>query len=100
VKTRAAAALPLWLLVASAGLAGTLAFTAVRASRFGCAGPVTTNVIAISGIAGFGLAVGTLLLVGAVSRYRSTIPALAALSALALSTYATVAFLTNGATCS
>ena len=83
MKTRAAAALPLWILVALAGLAG--------------AG--TAGLIAVAGIAGFGLAVGTLLLVGAVSHYRSAVPALAALAALALSAYAMVAFLTSGASC-
>jgi hypothetical protein len=100
MKTRAAAALPVWLLVALAGLAGTLAFTAAQASRFGCAGSGTTNVIAVAGIAGFGLAVATLLLVGAVPSYRRAVPALAAFSVLGLSLYAIVSFLTrDGGAC-
>lgn len=97
MKTRSAAALPLWILVGSAGLAGTLAFTAVRASRVGCVSPGTADLIAVGGIAGFGLATATLLLVGAVPRYRRAVPALAAISALAVSVYAMVAFLTTDA---
>lgn len=84
-----------WLLVGSAGLAGTLAFTAARASQTGCAGSGLSNLIAVAGIGGFGLAVATLLLVGAVPRYRSLGPALVALSALGLSTYAMIAFLAH-----
>ena len=100
MKTRYAAALAQWLLVGTAGLAGTLAFTAVHASRVGCAGAGTTNLIAVGGIAGFGLSLASLLLVGAVSRHRSAAPALAALAALGLSTYALVTFLTrDGASC-
>jgi hypothetical protein len=100
VKTRSAATLAHWILVGTAGLAGTLTFTAVQASRVGCADSGTTDLIAVGGIAGFGLALASLLLVGAVSRYRSAAPALAALAALGLSTYAIVTFLTrDGATC-
>ena len=95
MKTRAAAALPLWILVGSAGLAATLAFTAVRASRIGCFSSGTADLIAVGGIAGFGLAVSTLLLVGAVPRYRRAAPAVAAISALGLSVYAMIAFLTS-----
>jgi hypothetical protein len=95
MKSRAAAALRLWLLIGSASLAGTVAFTAVRASRSGCVGSGTADLIAVAGLAGFGLAVATLLLVGAVSRYRSAAPALAAFSALALSIYAMVSLLTR-----
>ncbi len=93
MKTRTAAALPLWILVGVAGLAGTLAFTAVRGSRIGCVGSGTADVIAVVGVAGVSLAVATLLLVGAVSHFRSVPAALAAISALALSGYAMVAFL-------
>jgi hypothetical protein len=100
MKARAAAALPLWLLVGSSGLAGTLAFAAVRASRAGCVDAGIADVIAVAGIAGFGLAVATLLLVGSVPRYRSAAAALAAVSTLALSVYAMVAFLSTGASCS
>jgi hypothetical protein len=95
-----APALAHWILVGTAGLAGTLAFTAVQASRVGCAGSGTTDLIAVGGIAGFGLALASLLVVGTVSRYRSAAPALTALAALGLSTYAIVAFLTReGASC-
>lgn len=97
MKTRSAVALPLWILLGSAGLAGTLAFTAVHASRVGCVSSGTGSVIAVGGIAGFGLAVATLLLVGAVPRYRRALPALGAVSALVLSVYAMVAFLTTDA---
>jgi hypothetical protein len=97
MKTRSAVALPLWILVGSAGLAGTLAFTAVRASRVGCVSSGTADLIAVGGIAGLGLAVATLLLVGAVPRYRKALPALAAVSALVLSVYAIVTFLTTDA---
>jgi hypothetical protein len=100
VNTRSAAALAHWILVGSAALAGTLAVTAVQASRIGCAGSGTTELIAVGGTAGFGLALAALLLVGAVPRYRSAAPALAAISALALSAYAMIAFLTHdGGTC-
>jgi hypothetical protein len=100
VKASSAAALVHWILVGSAGLAGTLAFTAVQASRAGCVSSATGDLIAVAGIAGFGLALATLLLVGAVPRYRSATPALAAISALALSVYAMVALLArDGATC-
>jgi hypothetical protein len=100
VKTRSASALAHWILVGTAGLAGTLAFTAVQASRVGCADSGTTDLIAVGGIAGFGLALASLLLVGAVSRYRSAAAAVGALTALGLSTYAIVTFLTrDGASC-
>lgn len=90
-----AAALAHWILVGLAGLAGTLAFTAARATRDGCAGSGLTDVVAVTGIAGFGLALATLLLVSAVPRYRGVAPVLVALSALALSTYAMIAFLNH-----
>ena len=66
-----AAALAHWIL---AGLAGTLAFTAARATRNGCAGAGLTDVVAVTRIAGFGLALATLLLVSAVPRYRGVAP--------------------------
>jgi hypothetical protein len=100
MKMRSAVALPLWILVGSAGLAGTLAFTVVRASRSGCLGAREADLIAVAGVAGFGLGLATLLLVAAVPRYRSAAPALAALSALGVSAYAMVALLTSAATCS
>ena len=93
MKTRTAAALPLWILVGFAGLAGTLAFTAVLASEIGCVGPGTASLIAVAGVAGVSLGLATLLLVGAVARYRSVAAAVSAISALALSSYAMVAFL-------
>jgi len=100
VKTRSAATFAHWILIGTAGLAGTLAFTAVQASRVGCADSGTTDLIAVGGIAGFGLALASLLLVGAVSRYRSAAPAVGALTALGLSTYAIITFLTrDGASC-
>ena len=97
MKTRSAVALPLWILVGSAGLAGTLAFTAVHASRIGCVSSGTADLIAVGGVAGFGLSIATVLLVGAVHRHRRALPALAAVSALVLSVYAIVAFLTTDA---
>jgi hypothetical protein len=100
MKTRSAVALPLWVLVASAGVAGTLAFVAVTASRAGCVESRTADLIAVAGIAGFGLGLATLLLVAAVPRYRSAVPAFTALSALALSVYAMVASLTTATPCS
>ena len=90
-----AAALAHWILVGLAGLAGTLAFTAARATRVGCAGGSLTDVVAVAGIAGFGLGLATLLLVSAVPRYRGVAPVLVALSALALSTFAMIEFLSN-----
>jgi hypothetical protein len=93
MRRPSAAALGHWLLVGSAGLAGALAFAAVRASRAGCADSGLADLIAVVGLAGFGLAVATLLLVGTVSRYRSAVPAVAALFALGLSAYALISFL-------
>jgi hypothetical protein len=90
-----AAALAHWILVGLAGLASTLAFTAVRAARSGCAGGGLTDVVAIAGVAGFVLGLATLLLVSAVPRYRGVAPVLVALSALALSTFAMIEFLSN-----
>jgi hypothetical protein len=90
-----AAALAHWILVGLAGLAGTLAFTAARATRAGCAGGSLTDVVAVAGIAGFGLGLATLLLISAVPRYRGVAPVLVALSALALSTFAMIEFLSN-----
>jgi hypothetical protein len=100
MKTRSAAALSVWIMVGSAALAGTLAFTAVQASRVGCVNHGTANLIAVGGIAGFGLAVATLLVVAGVPRYRGAAPALGAILALALSIYAVVAFLArDGGSC-
>ena len=95
MRKRAAAALGHWLLIGSAGLAGTLAFVAARASRSGCVESSLADLIAVAGLAGFGLSLATLLLVGAVSRYRTAIPVLATLSALGLSIYALVSFLAH-----
>jgi hypothetical protein len=93
MKARVAAALPLWLTVGFAGAAGTIAFTGVQATRIGCVSATTADLIAVAAVAGLGLGVAALLLVGAVSDFRSVAAGAFALSALALSTYATVAFL-------
>lgn len=95
MKTRLAAALPIWALVATAGLAATLSATAVRATRVGCVGNGTADLIAVGGMAGLGVGLATLLLVGAVPRYRSGAAAVGALLALGLSIYAVVAFLAS-----
>jgi hypothetical protein len=100
MKTRSAVALPLWVLVGSAGVTGTLASVAVRASRAGCMESRTADLIAVAGVAGVGLGLATLLLIAGLPRYRSALPAVTALSALALSGYAMVASLTTATTCS
>jgi hypothetical protein len=99
-RTRAAALLPVWALIGLAGLASTLAFTAVQASRAGCMETGVANLVAVAGIAGLGFAVSALLLVGAVPRYRDLPAAFGAAAALALSIYAVVTFLAqDGAAC-
>jgi hypothetical protein len=93
-------ALPLWALVGIAGLASTLSFTAVRATRGGCAESGTADLIAVGGIAGLGIGLATLLLVWAVPRYRSRAVALGTLLVLGLSIYAIVTFLArDGGAC-
>lgn len=92
-RARAAALVPVWALVGIAGLAATLAFTAVQASRTGCIGTRVADLVSIGGIAGLGLAVSALLLVGAVPRYRAPAPVLGASAALVLSLYAVVTYL-------
>jgi hypothetical protein len=95
-RARATALVPVWALVGTAGLAATLSFTAVQASRAGCIGTRVADFVAIGGIAGLGLAVSALLLVGAVPRYRAPAPAFGASAALALSLYAVVTLLAQG----
>lgn len=99
-RARAAALVPVWALVGTAGLAATLSFTAVQASRAGCMGARVVDFVSVGGIAGLGLAVSALLLVGAVPRYRALAPVLGASAALALSLYAVVTYLAqDGAVC-
>ena len=99
-RVHAAALLPVWAIVGMAGLASTLSFTAVQASRGGCIGTQVADFVAVGGIAGLGFAVSALLLVGAVPRYRALPPAAGAVAALALSLYAVVTFLAqDGAAC-
>ncbi len=99
-RARATARVPVWAVVGTAGLAATLSFTAVLASRTGCIGAGVADLVSVGGIAGLGLAVSALLLVGAVPRYRAPAPVLGASAALALSLYAVVTFLAqDGATC-
>lgn len=99
-RVRAAALLPVWAIVGTAGLASTLSFTAVQASRSGCIGTQVADFVAVGGIAGLGFAVSALLLVGAVPRYRALPAAAGAVAALALSLYAVVTFLAqDGAAC-
>lgn len=99
-RARAAALLPVWVMVGLAGLASTLSFTAVQASRTGCIGTAIADFVAVGGIAGLGLAVSALLLVGAVPRYRALAPAAGAGTAFALSLYAVVTFLAqDGSAC-
>jgi hypothetical protein len=95
VKTRTAAELPIWGLVGLAGLAGTVALAAAQGSRGGCATRSVGDLISVGGIAGVGLAVATLLMVGAVPRYRSAGPAIGAILALAVSIFAVVSYLTS-----
>jgi hypothetical protein len=98
-RARAAALLPVWAFVGMAGLTSTLAFTAVHASRLGCIETGVANLVSIGGIAGFGLAVSSLLLVAAVPRRRRVAPAAAAAVTLVLSLYAVIAYLAQGAAC-
>lgn len=99
-RARAAALLPVWALVGTAGLAATLSFTAVQASRTGCIGTGVADLVSIGGIAGLGLSVSALLLVGAVPRYRAPAPICGASIAFALSLYAVVTYLAqDGAGC-
>jgi hypothetical protein len=99
-RARATELLPVWAVVAMAGLASTLAFITVQASRAGCIGTGVADFVAIAGIAGLGLAVSALLLVGAVPRYRALAPAFGASAALVLSLYAVVTLLAqDGAAC-
>ena len=99
MKTRSAA-LPIWALVGIAGLASTLSFTAARATRGGCAEPGIADLIAVGGIAGLGVGLATLVLVGAVPRYRSRAAALGTLLVLGLSIYAIVTLLArDGGAC-
>jgi len=101
VRARATAPVSVWAIVGAAGLAATLSFTAVEASRGGCIDAGVAEIVSVGGIAGLGLAVSALLLVGAVPRYRSPAPVLGASVALVLSLYAVVTFLAqDGATCS
>jgi hypothetical protein len=99
-RGRATALLPVWAFVGTAGLAATLSFTAVQASRSGCIGTRVADFVSIGGIAGLGLAVSALLLVGAVPRYRAPAPAFGAAAALVLSLYTVVTYLAqDGAAC-
>lgn len=99
-RARAAALLPVWALVGAAGLAATLSFTAVRASRSGCLGTQLAHLVSVSGIGGLGLALAALLMVGAVPRYRTTAAGVGALCCLTLSVYTVVTFLAqDGAVC-
>jgi hypothetical protein len=100
LRARAAAPLPVWALIALAGLASTLSFAAVQGSRTGCIGTDVADLVSILGIAGLGFAVTALLVVGAVPRYRALPPVFAAAAALVLSAYAVVTFLAQeGAAC-
>ncbi len=94
-RARAVALLPVWALIGLAGLASTLSFTAVAASRTGCIETRIAELVAVGGIAGLGLAVSALLMVTAVPRLRAFPQALGAVSALALSVYAVVTYLTQ-----
>ncbi|HEY7706425.1 MAG TPA: hypothetical protein VH968_04585 [Gaiellaceae bacterium] len=99
-RAHAAALLLVWALVGTAGLAATFSFTAVRASRSGCLGTRSADLVSIAGIGGLGLAVAALLMVGAVPRYRTAAAVGGAAAALALSSYAVVTFLAHdGAVC-
>lgn len=99
-RAGAAALSPVWALIGMAGLASTLSFTAVAASRTGCIETHVADLVSVSGIAGLGLAVSALLLVTAVPSYRALPQALAAATALAFSVCAVVTFLAHdGAAC-
>jgi hypothetical protein len=100
LRARAAAPLRVWALIALAGLASTLSFTAVFGSRTGCMGAGVAELVSILGIAGLGLAITSLLAVSAVPRHRALPPVFAAATALVLSAYAVVTLLAqNGAAC-
>lgn len=96
-RARAAALLPVWILVGSAGLASTLSSTAVHASRTGCVGGQLAGFVSIAAMAGLGLAVATLMMVGAVPRYRTTAATIGAIAAFGLSVYTVVTFLSQDA---
>lgn len=99
-RARAAALLPVWALVGAAGLASTLSFAAVHASRAGCLETRAADLVSIGGIAGLGLALAALMMVGVVPRYRTAAAASGATAALALSVYTIVTFLAHdGAVC-
>jgi hypothetical protein len=99
-RARAAALLPVWALVGAAGLASTLSFTAVQASRAGCLGTRSADLVSVLGVAGLGLAIAALLMVGAVPRYRTGAAVGGAAATLVLSAYAVVTFLAHdGAVC-
>jgi hypothetical protein len=99
-RARAAAPLQVWVLIALAGLASTLSFTAVQGSRTGCMGADVAELVSVLGIAGLGLALASLLVVGADPRNRALAPAFSATVALALSGYAVVTLLAqDGAAC-
>jgi hypothetical protein len=97
-RARAAALLPVWSLVGAAGLASTVAFTAVQASRSGCVGSQVAELVSVAAMAGLSLAVAALLMVGAVPRYRTAAAVIGATAALALSVYTVVTFLSRDAT--
>jgi hypothetical protein len=97
-RARTTSLVPVWAVVGAAGLAATLSFTAVEASRTGCIQAGVADLISVAGIAGFGLAVSALLLVGAVPRYRAPGPVLVAAAALVLSLYTVVTFLAQDGT--
>ncbi len=97
-RARASALVPVWALIGTAGLAATLSFTAVHGSRTGCIGARVADLVSIGGIAGLGLAVSALLLVGTVPRYRAPAPVFGASAALALSLYTVVTFLAQDGT--
>jgi hypothetical protein len=97
-RARAAALLPVWALVGGAGLASTLSFTAVQASRSGCVGPQVAELVSVAAMAGLGLAVAALLMVGTLPRYRTAAATIGATAALGLSVYTVVTFLSHDST--
>jgi len=97
-RARAAALFPVWALVGTAGLASTLSFTAVQASRSGCVGAQVAELVSVAAMSGLGLAVAALLMVGAIPRYRTAAAAIGATAALGLSVYTVVTFLSQDAT--
>lgn len=94
-RARAAALLPVWVLVAAAALPATLAWTIVSASRRGCLESALADLVSVGSIAGVGFALAALLLVAAVPVYRSGAAAGAATGAFALSVHAVVTFLSQ-----